>query len=69
MNEQTNKCTSVLVFLSALFDGHVQDFDQVVDVLAAADGVADELQGVGDRNLKIFLFFYYKKKNVLILNS
>ncbi len=59
MNERTNKRTRVLIFLSALFDGNVEDFDQVVDVLAAADGVADELQGVSDRNLKIFYLFIY----------
>ena len=34
-------------------------------MLAAADGVADEPQGVGNRNLKFLFFydFYYKKTN------
>jgi len=36
----------------------------VVDVLAAADGVADELQGVGDRNLKILLLFFLNTLSV-----
>ena len=42
------KLTGLLVLLPVLFDGPVEDLDEVVDVLATPDRIPDELECVGD---------------------
>ena len=43
-----DKLTGLLVLLPVLFDGPVEDLDEVVDVLATPDGIPDKLERVGD---------------------
>ena len=45
----------MFVLLPVVLDEPVEDLDELVDVAAAANGVPDELEGVGDRDLQTVL--------------
>ena len=45
----------MFVLLPVVLDEPVEDLDELVDVAAAANGVPDELEGVGDRDLQIVI--------------